>query len=86
MNNPNSSNEKQTIENRQTTTVACLTNQPLIDGCTVTTLCGQHIQVHIGLNNDATESGDYIVCPLCEAAQLLADVQIPHLEQGELFS
>jgi hypothetical protein len=79
------SSDKQVTENQATTTIACLTRQPLINGTTVTTLCGQHLQVHISLNHDATESGDYVICPLCELAQTLADVQIPHIEQGELW-
>ena len=79
------SDSKQATENPATTTIACLTTQPLVDGATVTTLCGQRIQVHLHLSHDATESGDYIVCPLRELAALLADVQVPELKQGELF-
>jgi hypothetical protein len=69
-----------------TTVTAHLVREQLIDGITVKALCGEPITVNLGDTHDACESGDYIVCPLCEAAQLLADVQIPHLEQGELFS
>jgi hypothetical protein len=70
----------------ETTTIACLTSEPLVDGRTVRTLCGQHLQVHISLSHDATESGDYIVCPLCELAWFCeTEMHYPTATQGELF-
>jgi hypothetical protein len=68
------------------TVIAHMVHEDLVDGLTVHALCGEPITINVEQSHDATESGNYVVCPLCEAAQLLADVQIPHLEQGELFS
>jgi hypothetical protein len=79
------------METHQSTEVvtAHLTDAKPVDGKVVTTLCGLTQRVNMDINRQchaAENPRPYIYCALCEAAQLLADVQIPHLEQGELFS
>jgi hypothetical protein len=49
----------------------------------VTTLCGERFTPDPTATPDTCHN--YIVCALCEAAYALRDIQLPRLEQGELW-
>jgi hypothetical protein len=68
------------------TTFVHYIEQPLVEGATMTTMCGQQMQIHLNPDGTAVDSDDYVVCALCAAAWELKDVQIPKPKQGELFS
>lgn len=68
------------------TTFVHYIEQPLVEGATMTTLCGQQMQIHLNPDGTAVDSDDYVVCALCAAAWELKDIRIPKPEQGELFS
>jgi hypothetical protein len=67
------------------TVTAHMVTADLVDGTTVTALCGEQVKVNTKQTNEATSSGDYVVCSLCELAWELRDVQPPAPEQGSLF-
>ena len=69
-----------------TTVTAHLVREQLIDGITVTAMCGELVTVNLGDTHHACESGDYIVCPLCELAWFCeTEMHYPTATQGELF-
>lgn len=49
----------------------------------VTTLCGERFTPDPHATSDIC--GEYVVCPLCELSYELRDIQLPRLEQGELW-
>lgn len=67
------------------TTFVHYIEHPLVEGATMTTMCGQQMQIHLNADGTAVDSDDYVVCALCAAAWELKDVTIPHPEQGRLF-
>ncbi|MCH4210055.1 hypothetical protein [Bifidobacterium sp.] len=69
----------------KTLVTAHMITGPVIDGQEVLTLCGQHLTVDAKETDSINQTGDCIVCALCEAAYELSDITAPPLEQGELF-
>lgn len=81
----NSTSEHASTPDLDATTFVHYIEQPLVEGATMTALCGQQMQIHLNPDGTAVESDDYIVCPLCAAAWELKDVPIPRPEQGKLW-
>lgn len=79
-----SEDRKRTGPPRQATIVH-LFHGTLRDGEEITTLCGQDMTLDLDGTLEATGSGEYMVCALCEAAWQLADIPIPRPEQGTLW-
>jgi hypothetical protein len=68
------------------TTFVHYIEHPLVEGATMTTMCGQRMVIHLNPDGTAVDSDDFVVCALCAAAFELKDVPIPKPKQGELFS
>lgn len=79
-----SEDRKQAKPPRQATIVH-LFQGSLKDGEAITTLCGQDMTLDLQGTMEATGTGRYIICALCEAAWELADEPIPRPEQGTLW-
>ncbi len=76
-----SEDRKRTGPPRQATIVH-LFHGTLRDGEEITTLCGQDMTLDLDGTLEATGSGEYVVCALCEAAWQLADIPIPGQNRG----
>ena len=66
-------------------TIVHLFQGSLRDGEAITTLCGQDMTLDLHGTMEATGTGRYIICALCEAAWELADEPVPRPEQGTLW-
>ncbi|MCH4209865.1 hypothetical protein [Bifidobacterium sp.] len=69
----------------KTLVTAHMITGPVVNGQEVLTFCGQHLTIDAQGTENINQTGDYIVCPLCEVAYELADIPVPPLEQGSLF-